>query len=239
MHIQDGKNVEALFTGDSPTPYVISQEEFKKEVIKAAHGARGDFKSFFERAWKPRQRQLSPNPAIQEGLAHKDYMIAGLAEIRLKLRPQLDMVMERVRKYQLDNPRDPKKNLFARNLLSSIDESLDDVCDIDDGERYDLRFFSSADTILDYAGGFDCWVELVDLKIDRVLKTVKIDITINPEKHSPGQMADAVLYVDPKYADASAKGKISPDFFQSNEYIKLVRIASQMIEESGVVVRPT
>ena len=79
----------------------------------------------------------------------------------------------------------------------------------------------------------------MDLKANTVLKTVKIDITINPEKESAGQMGDTVLYVDPKYADASARGKVSPAFFQSDEYRNLVRIASQTIKESAVIIRPS
>lgn len=161
-----------------------------------------------------------------------------IGALRKRLKSTLSDEMNKVRANQMEkSPSSPLNNYFAKNFLADLDAELGDISDIGEDQKYDLRFYSASDTSLDYLGGFDCWVELYDLEKGKVLKTIKIDITSNPNKQFPGQMADIVLYVDPKYLDAKAKGKISGNFFDSKEYGKLLSDAKKMIEASNVIKR--
>jgi len=90
---------------------------------------------------------------------------------------------------------------------------------------------------LDYAGGFDCWVELFDLEQEKILETIKIDITSNPNKYISGHMADIILYVNPEYLNPKAKGKISPNFFKSKDYKLLIGDSAKIIENNVDIKR--
>ena len=155
---------------------------------------------------------------------------------RAFLRSNIFDEMNKVRSAQTEkDPSNPKINIFAQTFLYDLDDALGNISDIGDDQKYEIRFYSAVDTILDYGGSFDCWVEIYDLQNKKVLKTVKIDITSNPEKQFPGGMADIILYFDPKYLNARSKGKISPDFFQDTDYKNFLRAVSKNILASGVI----
>ena len=180
--------------------------------------------------------QVEDSVKVPERQVEQASVSGMIGKIRSWLRVNLQSQMDEVRNGQKEkDPSNPTKNYFAQNLLADLDERLGNISDIGEEQRYDLRFYSAVDTILDYAGGFDCWVEIYDLQDKKVLKTVKIDITSNPEKHFAGGMAERVLYVDPKYIDPKARGKISPDFFEGTEYINLLNAVSKDILEADVI----
>ncbi|MBN2096240.1 hypothetical protein JW752_02455 [Candidatus Peregrinibacteria bacterium] len=167
---------------------------------------------------------------VQNPLSEAEYerqiQELGLPAIRRRLSQTLNAEMAKVRRNQKEkNPSNPK-GLFARNLLMDLDESLGFICDMADGEKYDLRFYSAVDTSLDFSGSFDCWVELFDLEKNIPLADYKIDITTNPNKVHPSNLADAVLYFDDSYVDPDFKGEIDPRFFESDEYKTLVELAA-------------
>jgi len=143
---------------------------------------------------------------------------------REALAARLSSYMNAVRQAQPEdyNPSNPKK-AFGKNLLADLDATLGNLSDMEDG-RYELRFYSAKDTPLDYFGSFDCWVEIFDTLENRVITDYKIDITSNPEKKVPANLANEVLYFnDNKYLDiSSGKEKIDRRFFESPEYKELV-----------------
>ena len=153
----------------------------------------------------------------------------GVGRLRRLLKRTLKSTMEQVRRDQKEkNPSTPK-SYFAKNLVADLDEALGSITDIEDGERYDIRFYSAVGTKLDFSGSFDCWVELYDKKKKKVLADVKIDITTNPNKKAPSNLADIVLYFNDNLVDPYAKGQIEPRFFRSFEYKNLIEQSAQII----------
>ena len=136
------------------------------------------------------------------------------------------------------NPSNPK-GILGRNLIMDVDGAMGCVCDINDGEKYDLRFYSAVDTRLDYFGGFDFWIELYDLEKNIPIADYKIDFTSNPNKTVPldSDLADAVLYFDDNYLDSDFKGEINPRFFESDEYKLLVELAAIRLSERAHIKR--
>ncbi len=118
--LQDGKNIEAIFTGELLPGVTITREEFKKQVISAAKDTRGAFEAFFEQ-WTPKPKHRDSSASTKEELAYKDYMLDGLGEVRDRLRPKLGTVMQRVRQHQKEeNPSHPKNNFFAHANICFI-----------------------------------------------------------------------------------------------------------------------
>lgn len=174
------------------------------------------------------------NP-IKEDSYRSEVRQKGINNLRRELERVLDNEMDHVRKDQMDeNPSNPK-SYFAKNLLSDLDEAMNFILEVEDGERYDLRFYSANDTRLDYLGSFDCWVELYDLKEDKPLANFKIDLTTNPNKQFPSNFADGVFYFNSNYLDEEAKGKISPKFFEDPEYKSfLVQMADIIKKQANI-----
>lgn len=158
----------------------------------------------------------------------------GFPAIRKRLSQTLASQMSKVRHDQKEkNPSNPK-GIFARNLIMDVDEAMGDICDVNDGKKYDLRFYSAVDTELDFVGSFDCWVELFDLEKNIPVADYKIDITTNPNKTNPANLADSIFYFDDdRYVDPDFKGEIDPQFFQSSEYEVLVELAARGLAERG------
>ncbi len=156
----------------------------------------------------------------------------GFPAIRKRLFQTLADQMSNVRHDQKEkNPSSPK-GIFARNLIMDVDEAMGDICDVNDGKKYDIRFYSAVDTELDFVGSFDCWVELFDLERNIPVADYKIDITTNPNKSNPANLADGILYFDDdRYVDPDFKGEVDPQFFQSPDYEALVELAARQLAE--------
>jgi len=179
---------------------------------------------------------------VKHPLSERDYEREierfGFSAVRKRLAQTLNEEMAIVRRDQKEkNPSSPK-GILGRNLIMDIDEAMGDVCDINDGEKYDLRFYSAVDTRLDYAGSFDFWIELYDLEKNIPVADYKIDLTTNPNKVSPSNLADAVLYFDDKYINSDFKGEINPRFFESDDYKLLVELAAQRLAERAKIRLP-
>ncbi len=155
----------------------------------------------------------------------------GFSAVRNRLKQTLGQEMAKVRRDQKEKNSSNPKGILGRNLIMDVDESMGFVCDMKDGEKYDLRFFSAVDTRLDYAGGFDFWIELYDLEKNISIADYKIDLTVNPNKINPSGLADAILYFDDNYIDPDFKGEIDPRFFESDEYKSLVELAARRLAE--------
>ncbi|MBU1017709.1 hypothetical protein KKA33_01635 [Patescibacteria group bacterium] len=162
----------------------------------------------------------------------------GFPNLRKRLSRILKHEMSRVRRDQKEkNPSTPK-GIFARNFIMDLDEKMGSICDINDGKKYDLRFYSAVDTRLDFTGKFDCWVELFDLEKNATVADYKIDITTNPNKIDVQNYADTVLYFnDDKYVDPDFRGEIDPRYFESDEYKTLVELAAFRLAERAKVKR--
>ncbi len=87
--------------------------------------------------------------------------------------------MDKIRKDQVEETPSSPKGVFARSVIDSFKDAYPELFNNPDCE---LCFYSSVDTVLDYAGGFDCWVELVDKKTKKPLWHFTIDLTSNPDK---------------------------------------------------------
>lgn len=154
----------------------------------------------------------------------------GIGNMRQKTIRLLRSEMQRVRMDQADkNPSNPKSH-FGKNLLSDLDEAMGDLSDLEDG-RYELRFYSAKDTLLDFAGSFDCWVEVYDLVDGKPLADFKIDVTTNPNKKAPANLADTVLYCDTRYINDDVPGRIEKAFFSDPEYKSLVQMSAILLSE--------
>ncbi len=171
------------------------------------------------------------HPISEEEYRREVVSAGGLDAYREQLMRVLDQEMEKVRNDQTDSrPWGPKAH-FAKNLLADIDLELEDITEIDDGERYELYFYSSVDTKLDYVGGVDCWIDLLDKKQQKFLGFYAIDLTINPEKYREGLLADGIFYFKPDYLDEDVKGKIDKALFHDPEYKFLVKRCAQALRE--------
>lgn len=80
------------------------------------------------------------------------------------------------RRFQTDDPLNPQKEL-ARDLRLEVADMLD-LTDEADLER--IRFYSSADTPLDWYHGTDCFMEYADKNGKTHL--FRFDLTENPQK---------------------------------------------------------
>lgn len=169
------------------------------------------------------------NPISKEEYMRKVVAAGGLEAYRQQLMRTLNQEMEEVRKDQTDSKPWNPKAYFAKNLLADIDLELEDITEIDKGEHYELRFYSSVDTVLDYGGGFDCWVELFDKKKKKSLGHFLIDLTINPNKIMPEYLEDTIFHFD--YLDEDAKGKIDPAMFDHIDYKTLVKKAAKVLKQ--------
>lgn len=154
----------------------------------------------------------------------------GIANMRQKAIRLLHSEMQRTRMDQADkNPSNPKSH-FGKNLLSDLDEAMGYLSDLEDG-RYELRFYSAKDTLLDFAGSFDCWVEVFDLVEGKPLADFKIDVTTNPHKKAPANLADTVLYCDTRYINDDVPGRIEKAFFADPEYKSLIEMSAKLLAE--------
>lgn len=167
---------------------------------------------------------------ISEESYHQQVLRHGIANVRQKTARLLHLEMDYVRQDQTEkNPSNPKSH-FGKNLLSDLDEAMGNLSDLKDG-RYELRFYSAKDTLLDFAGSFDCWVEVYDLVDDEPLADFKIDVTINPNKKIPSNLADTVLYCDARYINDDVPGSIEREFFADPEYKSLVEMSARLLTE--------
>lgn len=171
---------------------------------------------------------------VPEKAFQQEVFRSGIDGVRRQLVRVLPSEMDKVRKDQAEkNPSNPK-NRFGKNLLADLDEAMGGLSDLDEG-RYELRFYSAKDTFLDYAGSFDCWVEVYDTEKSKVLADYKIDVTTNPNKNVPRRLANAVLYCKPDYINDEISGRIDKKFFEDREYKVLVEMASHSLrEQSGI-----
>jgi hypothetical protein len=169
---------------------------------------------------------------------YQDHVLKhGIHETRRQLTQVLPLEMEKVRKDQAEKSPSNPKVAFGKNLLADLDEAMGGLSDLEDG-RYELRFYSSADTVLDYAGSFDCWVEVYDLEKNKVLADFKIDVTSNPDKKAPRNLADSVVYCDQRYINDELPGRIEKKFFEDPQYKEAVRLASEILKERAKIQWP-
>jgi hypothetical protein len=146
----------------------------------------------------------------------------GLRTIRKDVKNRIGTLMEQVRLDQIEtDPSSHLKRAFANNLLNDVDLEMGELENIEDG-RYKLRLFSTSDTLLDYAGSFDCWIEVFDQQVNQPIADYKVDIKTRPNEKSK-YLADAVFYFDPKFQNDELKGKIDPRVFQEPGYKYLVK----------------
>ena len=165
---------------------------------------------------------------VPEKAYQQEVFRSGIDEVRRQLVRVLPSEMDKVRKDQMEkNPSNPKSR-FGKNLLADLDEAMGGLSDLDDG-RYELRFYSAKDTFLDYAGSFDCWVEVYDTKLAKALADFKIDVTTNPNKRVPQRLANAVLFCNERYINDEIPGRIEKAFFDDPEYKSLVDMASRSL----------
>ena len=165
---------------------------------------------------------------VPEKAYQQEVFRSGIDEVRRQLVRVLPSEMDKIRKDQMEkNPSNPKSR-FGKNLLADLDEAMGGLSDLEDG-RYELRFYSAKDTFLDYAGSFDCWVEVYDTKLSKVLSDFKIDVTTNPNKHVPQRLANAVLFCNERYINDEIPGRIEKAFFDDPEYKSLVDMASRSL----------
>lgn len=158
----------------------------------------------------------------------KEQIQSAIAEFRGKFGRNFEQKMNVVRLEQKEkNPSNPKA-LFAKNLLHDLDEAMGDLTEIENG-RYDLRIYSSIDTVLDHDHKFDFWIEIVDTLKKKTIANYRVDITIDPGKYFPQGNADAVYYFNEKYNDDEKKGKLDFAYREDGEYQKLIKEASEKL----------
>jgi len=207
LSTHEGKNIEKLLVGVVKTP--LSE-------------ARWDQMVFTEGTRK----------VLKQSLSDQDYYErvkeVGIGTIRGRVARTLPFEMDRVRKDQAETKPHNPKGYFGKNLLKDLDVALGGLEDIEDG-RYELRFYSARDTLLDFGGSFDCWVEIYDLAENKVLADSKIDVTANPTKKVPKHLADIVLYCDSSYINDDVPGRIEARFFSGPEYKHLVEVSARLL----------
>lgn len=161
----------------------------------------------------------------------------GINNFRRKILNALGKEMNLVRQDQAEkNPANPK-GVFAKNFVADVEFALEDITEIDEGERYEVRFYSAVDTNLDFTQSFDCWIELFDLKHNKTVADFKIDLTTNPNKHAPRNSAEHVYYFSPEFVDVDYKGEINPEVFKSASYSTLTERASAVLREKANIKR--
>ncbi len=171
---------------------------------------------------------------VSEKAFQQEVFRSSINGVRDQLVRILPSEMEKVRKDQAEkNPANPKGR-FGKNLLADLDEAMGGLSDLEDG-RYELRFFSAKDTLLDYAGSFDCWVEVYDTERSKVLADFKIDVTTNPNKKTPLRLANAVLFCNERYINDEIPGRIEKSFFEDPEYRSLVDTAARFLAERAKI----
>ncbi|MBI5422344.1 hypothetical protein HZA44_04390 [Candidatus Peregrinibacteria bacterium] len=174
---------------------------------------------------------------IPESAYREQVLRYGIGNVRQKTLRLLHSEMQRARMDQAEkNPSNPKSH-FGKNLLSDLDEAMGNLSDLEEG-RYELRFYSAKDTMLDFAGSFDCWVEVYDLVDNKPLADFKIDVTTNPNKKAPAHLADTVLYCDTRYINDDIPGRIEKAFFTGPEYKSLVEMSSRLLKERARLPSP-
>lgn len=177
------------------------------------------------------------HPVSDEMLRRNAEKHRGINNLRRNILHTLGKEMDMVRSDQKEkNPANPK-GVFAKNLVADIEFALEDITDIDDGERYEVRFYSSVDTNLDFTQSFDCWVEIYDKKYNKTAADFKIDLTTNPNKHAPRNSADYVYLFSPDYVDIDYKGEINPEVFKTASYLTLTERASNVLRERSKIKR--
>jgi hypothetical protein len=168
---------------------------------------------------------------------NKEAVRSEVLKFRERFGRNFEQKMDVVRLDQKEsNPGNPKA-LFAKNLLSDLDEAMGNISDIEDG-RYELRLYSSLNTALDHDHKFDFWVELTDTLENRTIANFKVDLTINPEKYFPAGDADMVYYFNEKYHDDDKRGHMDIAYREDPEYKKLIREASgKLLDRSKMTLK--
>jgi hypothetical protein len=176
-------------------------------------------------------KQLSQNEQVE-------IIRRGLREVGDHVSHNLISELETTRKAQTEkSPSNPKKP-FPKNLLHDLNDSMDHICDIQDGEKYELKFYSTSGSKLDFACGFDCWVEIYDLEKNKVLGDVKIDIKTKPGEFPHG-LADLVYYFDStRYLNENDKNKINMDYRYDSEYLDLVAKSARILMKKANIKKP-
>jgi hypothetical protein len=166
---------------------------------------------------------------------NRETVRSEVSKFRERYGRNFEQKMDVVRMDQKEsNPSNPKA-LFAKNLLSDLDEAMGNISDMADG-RYELRLYSSLNTVLDHDHKFDFWVELTDTLTNKTIANYRIDLTIDPEKYFPAGDADIVYYFNDKYHDDEKRGHMDIAYREDKEYQKLIREASgKLLDRSKAV----
>jgi hypothetical protein len=148
----------------------------------------------------------------------------------------LATVRERVRqtvKSQLDLMRGAQergegaevfRSRIDQDIRSKMEELLKGSVDMN---QLSFRVSSSADTLLDFAGGVDCFVDMIRKRADgkdEVLSTTLVDLKSmgQKERQRPraDKLTDVIFYYQPGWVTKGPGGKaqISPSFFNSADY---------------------
>ena len=224
MELKEGKNIEQLFTGK-----VIPEEGFtftNEEYVRMA----------VSQVWEGTVRELRYRifRLIDEDVKtfidnSRELVKSGFRKVEEMVDGNLHTLIQEVRSKQVErDPSNPRTTEFGNRLLNDIDEELGQfisedlpgVSDVNEGEKFELRFYSGSDTVLDYTKGMDCWVELFDLGQNRSIDVFSIDITTNPN-HDPTNADELILVSEEEDIDVNARGKIAPAFFKSSQYNRL------------------
>jgi len=228
MQLKDGQNIEELLIGRLKPASTLNERAYHSLTYEAG------IKTVREEI---RSKALSnKHLTAREQIEIID---SGLRVIRAQLANNydfLDKKMQAARQGQAEtNPSNPQRT-FPKNLLSDLDEKMG-VLDVQDGEKYDLRFYIASGTILDFAGSFDCWVELYDLEKGKSVADVKIDIKTKPGAN-PHNLADIVYYFDSnKYL--KEYDKVDMGYRQDAEYSGMLREAASILMRRAKITRPS
>jgi hypothetical protein len=142
-----------------------------------------------------------------------------------------------------EKPSSPKCQL-GENLIFDVNMRFGGK-DALKNQGLEVRFYSSSQTLMDFAGGIDCWVELFDFNKKIAMETFGVDVTYNDEKHdemrvgkNERKMADFVFFyslqdMEPAISDDrdSFNWKVTPHFYESKSYISLVEGIVEMFKK--------